>query len=32
MTPYRETDPMLIAQLRRTLDALQDRTPAGVDA
>jgi copper homeostasis protein len=32
MTPHRETDPMLIAQLRRTLDALQDRKPAGVDA
>ena len=32
MTPHRETDPMLIAQLRRALDALHDRKSVGVDA
>jgi copper homeostasis protein len=31
MTPHRQTDPMLIAQLRRTLDALDAMTPVGVD-
>lgn len=31
MTPHRETDPMLIAQLRRTLDALAGMKPVGAD-
>ena len=30
MAPPRETDPMLVAQLRRTLDALADKKPIGV--
>lgn len=30
MAPHRETDPMLIAQLRRTLDALEGMEQAGV--
>lgn len=32
MAPHRETDPMLIAQLRRTLDALAAPKPLGVGA
>lgn len=32
MPAHRETDPMLIAQLRRTLDAIQHMEPVGVDA
>lgn len=32
MAEYRETDPMLIAQLRRTLDALQETNSVGVGA
>lgn len=32
MAEHRETDPMLIAQLRRTLDALERMDPVGVDA
>jgi copper homeostasis protein len=32
MPPHRETDPMLVAQLRETLDALAGIKPVGVGA